>query len=328
MWIGPLILGALSLWFGVASGVPETFLVARPPGRSTATPRWRSISTSSGRSTRPSSCRSSPSPWASCSTSRDRIRALLARIIDGSPLKFDPGWDRTLDGLKALAEWQTRILQSGVLQRYMVIIFVTLAIGMGGRSGQGCARPRRARPGGGIRRPGLQALGGARLHHRGRASDRLHGSRMTAVAALGVVGIGVALIFIMFSAPDVAITQLLVETLTVVLGRRRDAEAAASEPEPGGTPPRPRGAVARRGDARGHRAGRGGAGRYRPPHHRLFRDRQLARGLRAQHRQRDPRGLPRPRHVRRDRRRRDRRACGLRAPARHELPAHQPGEDD
>jgi multicomponent Na+:H+ antiporter subunit A len=43
------------------------------------------------------------------------------------------------------------------------------------------------------------------------------GSRMTAVAALGVVGIGVALIFIMFSAPDVAITQLLVETLTVVL---------------------------------------------------------------------------------------------------------------
>ena len=42
-------------------------------------------------------------------------------------------------------------------------------------------------------------------------------SRMTAIAALGVVGIGVALIFIMFGAPDVAITQLLVETLVVVL---------------------------------------------------------------------------------------------------------------
>ncbi|MEL6677623.1 MAG: hydrogen gas-evolving membrane-bound hydrogenase subunit E, partial [Pseudomonadota bacterium] len=36
-------------------------------------------------------------------------------------------------------------------------------------------------------------------------------------AALGVVGIGVALIFIVFGAPDVAITQLLVETLVVVL---------------------------------------------------------------------------------------------------------------
>ncbi|MGB3407320.1 MAG: hydrogen gas-evolving membrane-bound hydrogenase subunit E, partial [Jannaschia sp.] len=42
-------------------------------------------------------------------------------------------------------------------------------------------------------------------------------SRMTAVAALGVVGVGVALIFIMFGAPDVAITQLLVEVLQVVL---------------------------------------------------------------------------------------------------------------
>jgi multicomponent Na+:H+ antiporter subunit A len=62
-----------------------------------------------------------------------RIAARAAGPRDrGNPLKFDPGWDRTLDGLKALAEWQTRILQSGVLQRYMVIIFATLAIGMGG----------------------------------------------------------------------------------------------------------------------------------------------------------------------------------------------------
>jgi hypothetical protein len=45
----------------------------------------------------------------------DRIRALLARSIEANPIKFDPGWDRVLDGLKALAEWQTRLLQSGVL---------------------------------------------------------------------------------------------------------------------------------------------------------------------------------------------------------------------
>ena len=37
------------------------------------------------------------------------------------------------------------------------------------------------------------------------------------MAALGVVGIGVAMIFILFGAPDVAITQLLVETLVIVL---------------------------------------------------------------------------------------------------------------
>ncbi|MEM7045284.1 MAG: hydrogen gas-evolving membrane-bound hydrogenase subunit E, partial [Pseudomonadota bacterium] len=42
-------------------------------------------------------------------------------------------------------------------------------------------------------------------------------SRLLAICALGLVGIGVALIFLMFSAIDVAITQLMVETLFVVL---------------------------------------------------------------------------------------------------------------
>ncbi|HEU5087130.1 MAG TPA: hydrogen gas-evolving membrane-bound hydrogenase subunit E, partial [Roseiflexaceae bacterium] len=41
--------------------------------------------------------------------------------------------------------------------------------------------------------------------------------RLTAVASLGVVGYGVALIYILYGAPDLAMTQILVETLTVVL---------------------------------------------------------------------------------------------------------------
>jgi multicomponent Na+:H+ antiporter subunit A len=40
---------------------------------------------------------------------------------------------------------------------------------------------------------------------------------MTVLVALGVVGLGVAMIFVYYGAPDLAITQLLVETLTVVL---------------------------------------------------------------------------------------------------------------
>ncbi len=41
--------------------------------------------------------------------------------------------------------------------------------------------------------------------------------RLTAIGGLGAVGAGVALIFLMFGAPDLALTQLLVETLTVVI---------------------------------------------------------------------------------------------------------------
>ena len=42
-------------------------------------------------------------------------------------------------------------------------------------------------------------------------------SRLTAVVSLGVVGYGVSMIYAKYSAPDLAITQVLVETLTVVL---------------------------------------------------------------------------------------------------------------
>jgi len=42
-------------------------------------------------------------------------------------------------------------------------------------------------------------------------------SRLGAVTALGAVGYGIALVYVLFSAPDLAIAQILVETLTVLL---------------------------------------------------------------------------------------------------------------
>ena len=42
-------------------------------------------------------------------------------------------------------------------------------------------------------------------------------SRLAAVAALGVVGFSVAMIYILFGAPDLAMTQFAIETLTVIL---------------------------------------------------------------------------------------------------------------
>jgi multicomponent Na+:H+ antiporter subunit A len=42
-------------------------------------------------------------------------------------------------------------------------------------------------------------------------------SRLTAVAGLGVVGYGIAVFYILFGAPDLAMTQFSIETLTVIL---------------------------------------------------------------------------------------------------------------
>jgi multicomponent Na+:H+ antiporter subunit A len=42
-------------------------------------------------------------------------------------------------------------------------------------------------------------------------------TRLFAVAALGVVGYGVAVVFLLFGGPDLAITQFAIETLSVLL---------------------------------------------------------------------------------------------------------------
>ncbi|MEJ6392632.1 putative monovalent cation/H+ antiporter subunit A [Gymnodinialimonas sp. 2305UL16-5] len=217
MWVGPLILGTLSFYFGVFADIPEVWLVA-------------------------------PATWAVYGSTVEvdlylfrevntafilsmitfavgfviylmhaRIRALLGRIFAANPIKFDPGWDHVLDGLKALAAWQTRYLQSGVLQSYIFIIFATLAVGIGATMYLQDALNFTVDI--------AAELEGLVFKHwavllfitAGALLTAYTGSRMVAIVALGVVGIGVALIFILFSAPDVAITQLLVETLVVVL---------------------------------------------------------------------------------------------------------------
>ena len=140
------------------------------------------------------------------------LRAWLADIDARTP-SFDAGWDRFLVGLKALASWQTQLLQSGVLRRYIYITFATVFVGLAGTMylrGLGAIETDLSDATWYNMALIFLIVGGAIV-------VMVTASRIAAMAALGVVGIGVAMVFIVFSAPDVAITQLLVETLVVVL---------------------------------------------------------------------------------------------------------------
>ena len=138
-----------------------------------------------------------------------RLRAALSRVTP----RFDPGWDRLMDLVAAGAHGLTARIQTGRLTTYIFVTFATLALAL-------VFAVWRARL-----MPDPAFDGDVRLKHwavlvfilAGALLTAFTPSRMTAIAALGVVGIGVALVFIMFGAPDVAITQLLVEVLQVVL---------------------------------------------------------------------------------------------------------------
>ncbi|HBG97334.1 MAG TPA: putative monovalent cation/H+ antiporter subunit A [Rhodobacteraceae bacterium] len=166
-----------------------------------------------------------------------RLRAALARAEAALP-SFDAGWDRFLKGLNRVAVWQTRVIQPGVLRFYIFVTFVTVLIGAAGTMLARGALP--ALPS--LSTVTWDGLALSLLIVAGAAIAAVTGSRIAAMAALGVVGIAVAMIFIVFGAPDVAITQLLVETLVVVLVAVALLRLPALDP-PGTRDRRPRDAV-------------------------------------------------------------------------------------
>ncbi|MDJ1006566.1 MAG: proton-conducting transporter membrane subunit [Paracoccaceae bacterium] len=140
------------------------------------------------------------------------LRASLAGFFAAAP-SLDRGWDGFMDALKRSAGAVTDIIQTGRMTDYFVATFATIAIGLAAAMGfRGL--PSLDPAFGAVSWIDL-ALAGLILG--GAALTAFTSSRIAAIAALGVVGIGTALVFIFFGAPDVAITQLMVEVLVVVL---------------------------------------------------------------------------------------------------------------
>ena len=137
------------------------------------------------------------------------------KVGDRPPIRysFDVLYEKAFKSLIALAGWQTRILQSGYLRRYLIIILssttllIAVELVLFGGLPQGCD----------LFSASLIEWTVAVLILMSIVIIVTTHSRMTALLVMGVVGFGVALIFSMYGAPDLAITQILVETLTVVL---------------------------------------------------------------------------------------------------------------
>jgi multicomponent Na+:H+ antiporter subunit A len=121
------------------------------------------------------------------------------------------GYERTVRGLLRGADRVTGVVQSGSLPTYLAVILVTMVVTVAVPLSGAVAVPEglvladswgQLLVAAGV----LGAALGAALALR----------RMTVVLLLGVVGYGVAALFMIQGAPDLAVTQLLVETLTVV----------------------------------------------------------------------------------------------------------------
>lgn len=142
---------------------------------------------------------------------RNYIRQLLSHIPEG--LKADNVYFMCLSLLNKTARAQTVATQSGYISRYIILTILTTILLVGGTF--------LFKANVDVRIP----ITGVQFYEFlvflsiliGIIVTLTASSRLAAVVGLGVVGFGITIIFILFGAPDLAITQFAIETLTVIL---------------------------------------------------------------------------------------------------------------
>lgn len=141
------------------------------------------------------------------------IRTLLRRGQLKIGWTFDIAFDWLMFGLIRLAGGFTRLWHHGRLELYLVVVFAMLATAM--------IVPLWALDG----LPEVPPFVNLNFYEWGVLAMGVGGAltvvvartRLFAILALGVQGLAVALVFLLFGAPDLSFTQLMVEILSVVI---------------------------------------------------------------------------------------------------------------
>ena len=143
----------------------------------------------------------------------DRVRTLLRRAEAGFGWSFDKGFDAWMFGLIRLSGAVTRFLHHGRLELYLAVFFSMLGLALivplwsfGGLPSLPPFPELTFYEWGVI---GIAAIGVLTVF--------FANTRLFAILALGVQGFAVALIYLLFGAPDLSFTQFMVETLSVVI---------------------------------------------------------------------------------------------------------------
>ncbi|WP_299870645.1 putative monovalent cation/H+ antiporter subunit A [uncultured Hoeflea sp.] len=144
----------------------------------------------------------------------DRARDAMARLLAAIGWGPDRGFDQVISGAVRLSGAVTRVVQPGRMDFYMTVTFIMIAIALFAPMAIYDEWPDM---------PTWPA--DAQFHELAVFVIALVGlgaviyarDRLTAIVSLGVQGFAVALLFMLFGAPDLSFTQFMVETLAVVI---------------------------------------------------------------------------------------------------------------
>ena len=212
LWLGPIILSVIGLFAGVFNGIPEVFVIGPAASAVAGAPMAVDLYLWGGFKAPLFLSMLTVALGAVLFWQSPAVRGGIARLFD-KMWGPDKGYDQFMDGIVALARGVTARLQTGSLRRYLLISFVVL--------GAALLAPMIASGIGpislGVPEASFYVWGVGLLTIFGALAIVVTRSRLIAILSMGLLGLSVAFVFLMFGAPDLAFTQLMVETLSVVI---------------------------------------------------------------------------------------------------------------
>ncbi|UXS08587.1 putative monovalent cation/H+ antiporter subunit A [Agrobacterium tumefaciens] len=147
-------------------------------------------------------------------TQLSAVRSLMARTFTALGAGPDRGFDVFIEMLVKVSFHVTRLIQPGRLEFYVTATFAVIAavllvpLFLYGELPSMPSWPRDMP---------VHELTFIAIAVAGLVAVLTASSRLTAIIALGIQGFAVAVIFLLFGAPDLSFTQFMVETLSVVI---------------------------------------------------------------------------------------------------------------
>ena len=144
---------------------------------------------------------------------QNRLRDAVAGALQAIGWGPDRGFDQAMRGLLRFSFAITKLVQNGRLDIYLTVTFATVALALLVPMVLYDELPR------------MPSLPGLLAHEWTVFAIAVIGlgavvyakDRLTAIVSLGIQGLAVALIFMLFGAPDLSFTQFMIETLSVVI---------------------------------------------------------------------------------------------------------------
>ncbi|MFO7839297.1 MAG: hydrogen gas-evolving membrane-bound hydrogenase subunit E [Desulfosalsimonadaceae bacterium] len=213
MWCGPVVLGGLGIVFGLVPDQVGHWLVQ---------PAVRAFDVS-GKDIKLSLFHGINEPLLLSALTlllglcfylrRRSLSNWLSAAANRFPATASGVYDWCLQAVSAAGRMQTRLLQNGSLHHYFFIVVAAFLFS----AGYGYLTGAPDLPA--LSVPGLPLWQWLLVSVIAMAVMTVVATRimLLAICAMGVVGAAIALIFVSFGAPDLALTQLLVETLTVII---------------------------------------------------------------------------------------------------------------